>query len=401
MISSEIIQREFPGLSGKTYLNAGALSVAPQRAIQAMERMAAIASAQVDANSGQIWGEFDAMLKSARQNAAWLIKAEESEIALAESTTRGMTIAADAIPLAKGDRVLLCDMEYPAVALPWVQKQQTVGIEIDVVPNRNGEVRVEDFAARIAPRTTVIAISSVQWTSGYRCDLAAMSKLCRDHGIFLVVDAIQQLGAIPIDVKATPADFIACGGHKWLNSPFGMGFLYVNRDTMPRLNPLTAGLMGTVPPEGGWGAYLESPDAQAVREYAFLNEARRYEVGGTTNFGGAAALGSSLSLIRELGKDAIAEQVHTLTDRLVAELARIGVRVVTKLDREHRAGIVSFDLGSAERNRKLAKDLESKKIVVSVRYSAGVGGVRVCCQFYNSIEDVDRLIEGIRAYADR
>ena len=399
MIPSEIIQREFPGLSGKTYLNAGALSLAPQRAIKAMERMVAIASAQVDANSGQIWGEFDAMLKSARQNAAWLINAEESEIALAESTTRGMTIAADAIPLSKGDRVLLCDMEYPAVALPWVQKQQIVGVEIDVVPNRNGEVRVEDFAARITPRTKVIAISSVQWTSGYRCDLAAMSKLCREHNIFLVVDAIQQLGAIPLDVKATPADFIACGGHKWLNSPFGMGFLYVNHETMPRLNPLTSGLMGTIPPEGGWGAYLESPDAQAVREYKFLDEARRYEVGGTTNFGGAAALGASLSLTRELGKEAVAEQVHTLTDHLVAELERIGVRIVTKLDRAHRAGIVAFDLGSAERNRKLAKALEAKKIVVSVRYSAGVGGVRVCCHFYNSLEDIDRLIEAIQSFA--
>ena len=163
MISSEIIQREFPGLSGKTYLNAGALSLAPQRAVKAVERMIAIASAQVDAPAGQIWGEFDAMLKSARRNAAWLINAEETEIALAESTTRGMTIAADAIPLSKGDRVLLCDMEYPAVALPWVQKQQTVGIEIDVIPNHNGEVRVEDFAARITRRTKVIAISSVQW----------------------------------------------------------------------------------------------------------------------------------------------------------------------------------------------------------------------------------------------
>jgi selenocysteine lyase/cysteine desulfurase len=397
MIPSEIIQREFPGLSGKTYLNAGALSVAPQRATQAVERMIAIASAKVDANGGQIWGEFDAMLKSARQNAGWLINADETEIALAESTTRGMTIAADAIPLEKGDRVLVCDMEYPTVALPWVQKQQTVGAEIDVVPNRNGEVRVEDFAARVTSRTKVIAISSVQWTSGYRCDLPAMSKLCRDRGIFLVVDAVQQLGAIPLDVKTTPIDFIACGGHKWLNSPFGVGFLYVNRETMPRLNPLTVGLMGTVPPAVGWGAYLESPEGQAVREYRILDEARRYEVGGTTNFGGAAALGASLSLIRELGKDAVAEQVHTLTDRLMAGLAHIGVHVVTELDCAHRAGIVAFDLGSADRNRKLAKDLESKRITVSVRYSAGVGGVRVCCHFYNSVEEVDRLIEAIRS----
>ena len=394
MIPSDVIRAEFPALANKTYLNAGALSIAPQRAIKAVERMLEIASGRVDANGGQIWGEFDAMLKSARQNAAWLINAEESEIALAESTTRGMTIAADAIPLTKGDRVLLCDMEYPAVALPWVQKQRT-GAELDVVPNHGGQVRVEDFEARITPRTRVIAVSSVQWTSGFRCDLGALSRLCRDRDIFLVVDAVQQLGAIPLDVKTTPADFIACGGHKWLNSPFGAGFLYVNRDILPRLNPLTAGLMGTVPPAGGWGMYLESPDARAVRDYGFLDEARRFEVGGTTNFAGAGALGASLSLIRDLGKEAVAEQVHSLTDHLISELKRIGVRIVADVGREQRAGIVAFDLGSVERNREIEHALEREKIVVSVRYSAGIGGVRVCCHFYNSMEDIERLIAAI------
>jgi len=394
MIPSDVIRAEFPALANKTYLNAGALSIAPQRAIKAVERMLEIASGRVDANGGQIWGEFDAMLKSARQNAAWLINAEESEIALAESTTRGMTIAADAIPLTKGDRVLLCDMEYPAVALPWVQKQRT-GVELDVVPNHGGQVLVEDFEARITPRTRVIAVSSVQWTSGFRCDLGALSRLCRDRDIFLVVDAVQQLGAIPLDVKTTPADFIACGGHKWLNSPFGAGFLYVNRDILPRLNPLTAGLMGTVPPAGGWGMYLESPDARAVRDYGFLDEARRFEVGGTTNFAGAGALGASLSLIRDLGKEAVAEQVHSLTDHLISELKRIGVRIVADVGREQRAGIVAFDLGSVERNREIEHALEREKIVVSVRYSAGIGGVRVCCHFYNSMEDIERLIAAI------
>jgi cysteine desulfurase / selenocysteine lyase len=394
MISSDIIRSEFPALANKTYLNAGALSIAPQRAAKAVERMIEIASARIDANGSQIWGEFDSMLKTARRNAAWLINAEESEIALVESTTRGMTIAADAIPLAKGDRILLCDMEYPAVALPWIQKQR-LGVEVDVVPNHGGQVRVEDFEARITPRTKVIAVSSVQWTSGFRCDLDALSWLCQDRDIFLVVDAVQQLGAIPLDVKTTPADFIACGGHKWLNSPFGAGFLYVNRDTLSRLNPPTAGLMGTVPPAAGWGMYLESPDACAVRNYDFIAEASRFEVGGTTNFAGAGALGASLSLMRELGKDVVAEQVDTLTGHLISELTRIGIRLVAEAGREHRAGIVSFDLGSVERNREIEHALEREKIIVSVRYSAGIGGVRVCCHFYNSLEDIDRLIAAI------
>ncbi|HLH08198.1 MAG TPA: aminotransferase class V-fold PLP-dependent enzyme [Terriglobales bacterium] len=398
MISSEIIRREFPAVFEKTYLNAGALSIAPQRAIAAMRRMTEIAGGQVEAGSGQIWGEFDTMLRTARQNAAWLINAEESEIALVESTTRGMSIAADTIPLSQGDRVLFCDMEYPAVALPWIQKQQTTGIEIDVVPNRRGEVHVEDFAGRITPRTKVVAVSSVQWTSGFRCDLAAFSRLCRDRGIFLVVDAVQQLGAIPLDVKATPADFIACGGHKWLNTPFGMGFLYVSREIMPRLKPCTAGLMGTVPPEGGWGPYLESPNARAVRQYSFIDEARRFEVGGTTNFGGAGALGASLSLLRELGKENIADHIRRLTDQLTTRFQDAGLDVITGTNPERRAGIVTFDLGSPERNRELAAALERERIIASVRYSAGVGGVRISCHFYNSSADVDHLLESTESF---
>ena len=240
MIAPEIIASEFPALSNRAHLNAGGLSVAPQRAIRAVERVVEIASAKVDASGGQIFGEFDALCRGARRNAAWLIDAEEDDIALVESTTRGLAVAADAIPLQAGDRVLLCDLEYPAVAFPWIQKQQTLGVELDVVANCGGAVRIEDYAAKITPRTKVIAVSSVQWTSGFRCDLAALSRLCRQHNIYLVVDAVQQLGAIPLDVRATPVDFLACGGHKWLNAPFGMGFLYINRQTMPRLRRPTA-----------------------------------------------------------------------------------------------------------------------------------------------------------------
>ena len=393
MISIDTIAAEFPHLAGQAYLNAGALTIAPRRAVKAVERMIELVSGKAGADPGQTWSEFDSMCVQARRNAAWLLNAGEDEIALVESTTRGLAIAAEAVPLREGDGVLLCDLEYPEVAVPWVQKQKTRGITVEVVETRAGRFEIDDFAARLTPRTRVVAVSSVQWTSGFRCDLAALSLLCRQRGIFLVVDAIQQLGAIPLDVQATPADFIACGGHKWLNAPFGMGFLYVNRSTLPRLEMTTAGLLNTVPPPEGWEAYFRSPKLQAVRDSAFLDSARRYEIGGTTNFTGAAALAASLSLTRELGQEAIAEQIHSLTNRLIAGLDRAGIRVVTNFDQDHRAGIVTLDLGSVERNLKLAAHLQQHRVTVSVRYAAGIGGVRVSCHFYNSFADIDRLLE--------
>ena len=98
-----------------------------------------------------------------------------------------------------------------------------MGLEIDVVRNNRGAIRIEDVAAWITPRTKAVVISSVQWSNGFRLDLDSLSALCRDRRVWLVIDAVQQLGAFPIDVRETPVDILACGGHKWLNAPFGVG----------------------------------------------------------------------------------------------------------------------------------------------------------------------------------
>jgi len=327
--------------------------------------------------------------------AARLINAHEDEIALVESTTHGLTLAANSILLGPGDRVLLSDLEFLQVAVPWIQKKKE-GIEIDVIPNRNGEVLVEDFAERLTPRTRIITISTVQWTNGYRLDLAALSRLCHERGIWLVVDAIQQLGATPLDVRQTPVDILACGGHKWLNSPFGCGFLYIRRDVLPDLRPPLAGYLSIEDPPGGWGEYFQTPTTTPIKDYEFVNTARRFETGGASNYPGAVGLAASLKLIHELGPDRIAEHIYSLTEQLLAGLERLGLKVVTPRARENRSGIVTFSVGSAEKNVKLMQRLLEKKILVSVRYTSNVGGIRISCHFYNSLEDIETLLSEVK-----
>jgi selenocysteine lyase/cysteine desulfurase len=229
-------RQHFPGLHDKTFLDAACVSLAPRPAVEAIEKFLDLAMICPLESSTHHHIFMDEMRAASRPACAALIGARDDEIALVESTTHGLSLAADAIPLEPGDRVLLSDLEFLQVAVPWTQKRKD-GIEIDVVPNHKGEVRAEDFAARITPRTRVITVSTVQWTNGYRLDLAAFSRLCRERGIWLVVDAIQQLGALPLNVQETPVDILACGGHKWLNSPFGCGFLYINRESQARLHP--------------------------------------------------------------------------------------------------------------------------------------------------------------------
>jgi len=391
-MSIDGIRDQFPALKDKAFLDAACVSLAPRAAIEAIQPFLDMAMYCPGRSSTQHHIAMDEMRAEARPQAARLINAQEDEIALVESTTHGLNIAANALPLERGDRVVLCDLEFLQLAVPWCQKQKEIGIEIDVVANHNGVIRIEDIADRITAKTKVVAISSVQWTNGFRCDLKALSALCRDRRVWLVVDAIQQLGAMPMDVQETPVDILACGGHKWLNAPFGTGFVCIRREAMPRLQTPLAGYLSLETPPGGWGNYFQTPSITPVRDYQFVDHARRYEIGGTANYPGAIGLAASLNLINELGPGRIAGRIYQLTDHLIAGLHTLGVEVVTPVEREHRSGIVTFSVGTAEGNLALMEHLLDHEVLVSVRYTSHVGGVRVSCHFYNSMEDLDRLL---------
>ena len=203
---------------------------------------------------------------------------------------------------------------------------------------------------------------------------------------------------MPIDVKAVPVDLLVCGGHKWLNAPFGAGFMYVNRARRDELRPSPGGYLSMETPAGGWGNCFQTPSLSPMREFRFVDEARRFENGGTANYPGAIGLAASLKLIQTLGQARIAERIYALTDYLIAGLQARGVELVTPLEREHRSAIVTFTVGSAAANVALMEALLDRRVLVSVRYTSHVGGVRVSCHFYNSERDLDCLLAGVDAW---
>ncbi len=387
------VRQQFPALEKKTFLDAACVSLAPRRAVEAIQKFLNSALYCPERSSTEHHIVMDELRAQLRPVAARLINADETEVAIVESTTQGLSFAASAIPLEAGDRVLLCDLEFLQLAVPWCQMKDQRGIEIDMVPNRNGVILVDDIRERITSRTKVLAVSSVQWSNGFKCDLDALSALCREKDIWLVVDAVQQLGALPIDVHKTPVDVLVAGGHKWLNSPFGTGFLYLRRERASSLRAPLAGYLSVEPPEGGWGQYFQTPTITPVRDYRFVDEARRFEIGGTANYPGAIGLAASLELVHEIGQERIAARITELTDHLIGGLEKRGLDVVTPTDPEHRSGIVTFSVGSAEQNVAMMERLLDQGVLVSVRYTSGVGGVRVSCHYYNVPDDLDRLLE--------
>jgi selenocysteine lyase/cysteine desulfurase len=240
----------------------------------------------------------------------------------------------------------------------------------------------------------LILLSSVQWSSGFRADLAAFAELAEQRGVVLVVDAIQQLGAVGLGVGRTPVDFLVCGGHKWLNAPAGRGFLYADPRRTAHLRPPHWGYLGVTEPAEGWAEYFATPDTPAVRDYDFVGTARRFETGGTANYPGNVVLGAAVDLINDIGIAAIESHVLALGEQLREGLRRIGAVVVSPEGPGETSGIITFTLGQGpQRDRQCLHQLWQKKVILSQRYTAGVGGLRVSVHFYNNTDDVGRLIE--------
>jgi selenocysteine lyase/cysteine desulfurase len=382
----------FPGTRDRVFLDAACISLLPVQAEAALRQLGQdlLSCPPGDASAHHI--ALDRTADQPRREAARLIGARPEDVALVESTTQGLEIVAAAVPLGPCDKVLVGDTEFLGLAVPWVPRQERDGFRIEVVPNRDGRVLVDDFARAADGHTRMILLSSVQWTNGYRADLAAFSDLARSRNLVLVVDAIQQLGAFPLDVSRTPVDFLVCGGHKWLNAPAGRGFLYVHPRQVERLRPPAWGYLNIEEPAGGWAAYFATPTIPAVRPYDFTPTARRFEVGGTANYSGNVVLGASLALINELGPAAIEAHVRRLTDLLVAELPRAGARLVSPPEPEARSGIVTFTLGCGPgRDAAFLQKLRGRRVLISQRYTAGVGGLRVSVHFFNNDDDVRQL----------
>ncbi len=385
----------FPGTRDRVFLDAACISLLPVQAEAALRRLThdLLLCPPGDASAHHI--ALDTTADQPRREAAHLIGARPEDVALVESTTQGLEIVAATVPLGKGDTVLVGDTEFLGLAVPWVPRQERDGFRIQVVPNRQGRLLADDFARAVDGHTQMILLSSVQWSSGYRADLAAFSDLARRRNLVLVVDAIQQLGAFPLDVGRTPVDFVVCGGHKWLNAPAGRGFLYVHPRQAERLPPAW-GYLNVREPAGGWADYFATPEIPAVRPCEFTPTARRFEVGGTANYPGNVVLGAALALINELGPAAIERHVRGLTDVLMEGLRAAGATVVTPPEPEARSGIVTFTLGQGPvRDAALLARLRGRHILISQRYTAGVGGLRVSCHFFNNADDVRRLTEAV------
>jgi selenocysteine lyase/cysteine desulfurase len=367
-----LFRSEFPVTRRWAFLDHAAVAPLPARAQRALVAYAAdVAENGVVSSSARL-----REVERVRGLAARLLNAGPLDVAFVKNTSEGIGIVAEGLPWAPGDNVVLAEDEYPANVYPWLNLAER-GVEVRRVPARGPRVDPADLAAAFDARTRLLSLSFVQFATGFRSDLREIGELCRARGVLFFVDAIQGLGVFPVDVRAAPIDFLAADGHKWLLGPEGAGVLYVRRELVEQLHPVGV----------GWNSVVGAWDFSTI-DFRLKPHAGRWE-SGSYNVAGILALGASLEVLLEVGTPALAERVLELTDHLCARAESAGLAVFSSRAGEERSGIVALGPPAGAAPAEVVRRLRGEGVIINHR----AGRLRVSPHAYNTIEEVDRLVE--------
>ncbi len=360
-------REHFPVTRRLVYLNHAGVAPLVREAAEAMRQWATDA-VEFGALHYDAWM---AACDALRASAAKLIGCVPAEIAIVKNTSEGISAVAGGINWRPGDRVIGFREEFPANYFPW-KRLEKHGVRLELL-SINDPLEKIDAACRGA---RLLAVSFVQYLSWRRMDLEAIGEICCRHGCIFFVDAIQGLGAFPVDVAKASIGTLAADGHKWLLGPEGCGILYINKDLFDSVEPL----------EWGWTNFANYQD-YANREASYRADAGRYECG-TLNTAGCVGLRAALDFLLSVGVERIAEAVQALGDRLAAGAAAKGYEILGERTPATGAGIVSVRKPQLD-SRLIVRRLREAAVIAAPRQ----GWVRFSPHFYISPDEIDRAID--------
>lgn len=364
--------REFAALDREgIFLNSASVGPMPDRSVRVLEQC------NRDRARPSAWPveRMLEILRTAREHTAKLIGADADEIALMTNTTTGLNVAIHALPLGPGDVVVTFDGEFPSNVYP-VLALASRGVTLERIP-RTGDGWPDEPALleRITdPRVKAVVVSLTQFANGYTVDLGALSRVARANDVWLVVDAIQAIGHTPVDVRATPVDFLACGAQKWLLSPWGTGFLYVRRELCQRFMPTFA----------GWASFEGTDDYTRLTAYdpRPWPDARRFELI-TLPVQDFAAMNSSVELLLDIGAAAVGAHARSLHEPIRAWAERAGAPITSPTG-ERGSAILCVrppDLHAAY----------SRLVHAGVQCSLREGAIRLSPHIFNTLDQMEQV----------
>ena len=368
----DAVRKEFPAVERITYLDSGFQTPLARPVKAAIDLF--LSESFETAGPKSVWLD---RVEQTRKKLARFLGASADEIAFTKNTSESMNIAANALPLRAGDKVLMIHGDHPNNAYAFLNLRRK-GVTVEFVPMTE-VVNAESLRPYIDASTRAVSMSQVTFHAGHRFDIESIGALCDEKGLYFVVDVMQAIGVVPIDAKAMRATFIGSGSHKGLLVPQGLGLLYWDKSRF-ELEPayLAAASLAEVPAD-----LIARPD-----ELELAPNARRFEVG-NFNLPAIHALGASLDMIEALGVQNIQNHCLDLGDHLIAGLDALDVRLVGPRDRQHRAPhIYVIALPAAEWLGHFEQN--------GIRVSPERDGIRVSFGMFNIFADVDHLIDIIK-----
>jgi selenocysteine lyase/cysteine desulfurase len=346
---------------------------------------AACAYLQQSAQNPQEFGEVLQTVKETRQACAQLIGAQPDEIALLGPTSLGLSLFANGLDWQPGDDVLCYHGDYPANVYPWIDLRRR-GVTVRYLePHAPGEITPELVAAALLPNTKLVALASAHFFTGYRIDLEAIGSLLHSRGILFSVDAIQTLGAFPLDVEKAHVDFLSADAHKWMLGPLAIGIVYVRRSNFEKLRPTLLGAWNVV-----------SPQFNALDEIRFVPTAQRYEPG-VLNIAGILGMRAALDFFHQQGLDKISARLLELKAHLISRLDELDFRILGPAATSPAASSITTFRHERASSAALFAALEKAKIIASLRYDReGRDYLRFSPHCYNTEAELDTALEVLR-----
>ena len=366
--SRSSLQEQFPVLAEGLYLNHAAIAPWPRRTAEAVQ---AFAAENLEDGPAR-YAEWIRRTGKLRNRLARLTGADgAADIALLKNTTEGISAVAWGLDWRAGNNLVLPQDEFPSNRLPWLA-QRSRGVEVREIDIRLAADAEATLIGAMDSRTRLLAVSSVQWSDGFRLDLQRLGDACHRRGALFFVDAIQHLGALPLDVAACRIDYLAADAHKWLLGPEGIAVFHSSARARPLVQLL----------QQGWHMVDDAWNFQRT-DWTPSAEARRFEAGSPNSLG-QTALHASVGLLLERGMESVANRVLANTENLLAKLQALsGVRLVSRTEPARRSGIVNFavdGLPAGELHRRLSR--------VGVTCALRGGGIRLSPHFYQGEEEI-------------
>jgi cysteine desulfurase / selenocysteine lyase len=369
---------DFGPFDGHIWLNCAHQGPLPKVAVEQAER----ALAQKAAPHRLPYSAFDEVPAELKSALASVIGCPQEEVVLGNSTTYGLNLLVQGLPLSDGDEVLLVDGDFPATVITWLPLQRK-GVKIRFLKPSSWPPTAHDIADALTERTRVFCSSWVFSFFGSAIDIEAIGALCRERKVIFVLNGSQAIGAREIDLSSALVDSLVGCGFKWLCGPYGTGFAWFSPEVLDSMTYEQAYWLTHASPRGP--------------EYK-LHEgigAARYDVFGTANFVNFMAWTASVKYLTDIGISAIQRYDDALVQRSVEGLTGAGYRLISPLSGRERSTLVVFTHEHASRNDQIHRALEQRGVHIELRDNK----LRLAPHLYNTLEDIDRAVDTLAEIA--